>query len=165
MKPKSLTFSATVHNIESSIPGTLNPCVIVPDNIVSKLYELAGKEKCPVQVKCELKKRWYEANVVKYKGAYRLYLHGIMRKETGIEVDDTIRVALVYDPAPRMPPMPKEFRTALAENKEAKNVWKLQPRSRRKEILNYMSSLKTKESLIRNIEKVIGQFIEKANKK
>ena len=158
MKAASLTFSAKVYNIESSIPGTLNPCVEVPEDIVAKLHGLAGKDKGPVQVKCELKKHWYEANVVKYKGAWRLYLHGIMRKETGIEVGDAIRVALQYDPEPRMPPMPKEFSAALAKNKEAQNAWKMQSSSRRKEILRYFNSLKTKESLMRNIEKVIGQL-------
>ena len=88
-----------------------------------------------------------------------------MRKETGIEVGDTIRVALKYDPEPRMPPMPKEFKAALAKNKQAKNTWELQSRSRRKEVLSYLSGLKTKESLLRNVEKVMDQLMEKANKK
>ena len=165
MKTSAFTFPAKVYNIESSIPGTLNPCVEVPDNIVEELHTLAGRERGPVQVKCELKKHVYDANVVKYKGAWRLYLHGIMRKETGIEVGDTIRVVLKYDPEPRMPPTPKEFSTALAENKPAKNIWKLQPRSRRKEVLLYLNGLKTKVSLMRNVDKVIAQLMEKANKK
>lgn len=161
MKPTSLKFSATVNTIEGSNPAILNPCVEVPQEIVDKLQAQAGKEKGPVQVKCELKKTWYPANVVKYKGTWRLYLHGIMRRETGINVGDTISVVLQYDPAPRMPPVPKAFRAALAANKDAAAVWRMQPRSRRKEILNYMNGLKTEESLSRNIKKVIDQFIAK----
>ncbi|HYF30273.1 MAG TPA: YdeI/OmpD-associated family protein [Chitinophagaceae bacterium] len=161
MKAKTFTFSGTVHNIESNMPGILNPNVLVPEDIVDSLHALAGKEKGPVQVKCGLKKKWYKANIVKYKGAWRLYLHGIMRNETGIEVGDTVRVTLVYDPEARMPPMPKAFKDALAANKPAKKIWLMQSKSRRKEVLNYLNSLKTQESVARNVQKLIVQFLEK----
>jgi hypothetical protein len=133
----------------------INPCVIVPAKVVEALLELAGRYSGPVQVKAGLNGFWFDATVVRYLGAWRLYLNTGMRKSTGTGVGDRVRVSLRYDPVARMPPMPKALRAALADNPRAKERWRLQTRSRRKEILAYLNSLKTQAGVERNVSKVL----------
>ena len=150
------TFSAEI------IKLGINPCVTVPEEIVLTLLEEAGQKNAPVQVKGTLNgKAHFETNVVKYQGAYRLYLNAQMRNEAGVDVGDAVTAALTYDPAERMPPMPELFRVALSQNKEAKARWRLQPSSRRKDILVYLNSLKTEESLERNVKRAIDGLLKK----
>jgi hypothetical protein len=149
------TFAATI------IKLGINPCVNVPEEIVVALLHEAQKKNAPVQVKGDLDgKARFETNVVKYQGAYRLYLNTQMRQEAGVGVDDTVTVSLAYDPAVRMPPMPELLRAALSQNKRAGERWRLQPRARRKEILAYLNSLKTEASLKRNIKKTIEGLVK-----
>ncbi len=151
-------FAAKIHKLG------INPCVDVPGEIVSALLDEAKKRSAPVQVKGTLNGVIVEANVVKYSGNWRLYLNTQIRKDAGIEVGDTAHITLVNDPAPRMPPTPQALKAALAEDKRAKDAWRLQPSSRRKEILAYLNSLKTQEALIRNIKKVIKYLLDKNTK-
>ena len=128
----------------------------VPEEVVAALLTEAEKKNAPVQVKGTLDgNAEFESNVVKYQGLYRLYLNTQMRKEAGVDVGDTVTISLAYDPTARMPPMPELLRVALAQNSQAKDRWRLLPTSRRKEILTYLSSLKTEESLRRNIDRTI----------
>lgn len=152
----SLTFSARVE-----IVG-INPNVKVPERTVTALLQMAGKEKGPVRVQGVLNGTVdFKATVVRYSGAWRLYLNGRMRKEAGVDVGDSVRVSLAYDPVSRMPPTPDALRTALAWNAPAKAAWRLQPGARRKDVLLYLNSLKTAAALKRNIEKVIDSLLKK----
>ena len=152
----ALRFTAKIHTVKSNVPGTLNPCVDVPEEIVLALLGEAGKKSAPVQVKISLNSTGqFDATIVKYQGKHRLYLNTQMRKEAGVDVGNNVRVALEYDPAQRMPPMPAALREALNQNQRAKEKWRLQPSSRRKEILAYLNSLKTEESLKRNVGRTI----------
>lgn len=140
----------------------INPCVDVPERIVNALLRDAKKQSGPVQVKGTLDGAAFETSVVKYSGGWRLYLNTQMRKDAGVDVGDIVHFTLQYDPVPRVrvPPMPETLRVALAKNKYAKERWHLQPRSRRKEILAYLNSLKTKESLERNVCKIIKMLVK-----
>lgn len=129
--------------------------------MVAALLAESGKKSAPVQVQVTLNgKGRFEANVVKYQGAYRLYLNTLMRREMGIAVGDMVQVEVAYDPAQRMPPMPDELRAAFSQNPHAKDKWRLQPSSRRKEVLAYLNSLKSPASRKRNVDKVIRSLVE-----
>ncbi len=57
---------------------TLNPCVEVPSVVVASLKAESGKnQSLPVKA---LQGKPFKANVVKYRGAWRLYLNGVIRK-------------------------------------------------------------------------------------
>jgi hypothetical protein len=157
MKLSVEAFSARVHKLG------INPCVDVPEPVVAALLRAAGKSKGPVPVKGELEGAPFEATVVRYRGAWRLYLNTAMRKNAGVGVGDAVRIILAHDPVPRMPPMPEALRVALAVNTAAKARWRLQPSSRRKEILAYLNSLKTRVSLERNVRKVIETLTRPRN--
>jgi hypothetical protein len=97
--------------------------------------------------------------LVKYQGAWRLYINGIMREAAGIDVGDPAHIRLEFDPTPRTDPIHPELVRALAKNKSARVAFEGLTPSRQKEILRYLNSMKTEESLERNIERVIKQLL------
>ena len=150
-----LAFTATVHKLG------INPCVDVPQEIVDALLREAGKRSAPVQVKGTLNGRVsFATSVVRYRGAHRLYLNTQMRRQAGAGAGDTVRIALAYDPDPRMPPVPRALSEALNRNERAKARWRLLPASRRKEILAYLDSLKSEAGMARNVAKVVRMLSE-----
>jgi hypothetical protein len=139
----------------------INPCVNVPDKIVNELLQESGKPKGPIPVRGKLNGKEFVQTVVRYQGAWRLYLNTQMRLDAGIEVGDEARLELEFDPEPRVVPMHPELARALAKNREAKLAFeKLRP-SHQKEILRYLNSLKSAESAARNVDKVIRQLLGK----
>ena len=91
-------------------------------------------------------------------GSFRLYLHGDVRKASGTKVGDIVDVEVQFDdeyksgPAHPMPPW---FNEALDRNNEAKRGWGTLSPSRKKEILRYLSQLKSREAQMRNLEKAL----------
>ena len=86
-------------------------------------------------------------------GNFYLYLHGNMRKASGTNVGDRVRVEIEYDAAYRngpQDPMPKWFGQALNGNAQAKKNWSALIPSRKKEILRYLSRLVSADARIRN---------------
>jgi len=79
-------------------------------------------------------------------------------------VGDLARVKIEFDPEPRIVPMHPMLSRALADNREAKTVFKKLHPSRQKEILRYLGFLKTEESVARIVEKVMRQLIGKRTK-
>lgn len=146
------TFSAKVGKID------INPYVEVPDRILVKLQQEAGKEKGPIPVKATLEGKPFLVNVVRYRGIWRLYLNTPIRQAANVDVGDQVTVGLEFDNAPRTVPAPRKFMLALSKNKQAKVAFEKLAPSRQKEILRYLNSLKQPETLERNIEKVI-QFL------
>jgi hypothetical protein len=144
------TFSAKVDKID------INPYVQVPDDILLKLQQNAEKEKGPIPVKGTLQGKPFLANIVRYRGMWRLYLNTEMRRAADVDVGDKVTIRLQFDAAPRTVPAPGEFMLALSKNRQAKEAFEKLAPSRQKEILRYLNSLKQPQSLERNIQKVIG---------
>lgn len=133
----------------------INPYVGLPENVLNSLFKQAGKTKGPIPVRGTLNGKRFTQTLVKYQGAWRLYLNTQMRQDAGIDVGDDATVEIEFDPEPRIVPVHPKFAHALAKNKEAKAAFEKLAPSRQKEILRYLNSMKTEESLVRNIEKVI----------
>jgi len=84
-----------------------------------------------------------------------------MRKAAGIDVGDMATVYIEFDPTPRTIEMHPKLKQALAKNKTAYSVFiKLTP-SYQKEIIRYINNLKTKQSVDKNIAKVIEHLLGK----
>ncbi len=91
-------------------------------------------------------------------GRFYLYLHGDVRKASATKVGDMVDVDVRFDPQYRngpMHPMPVWFRAPLAANTKAKRGWDSLTPSRQKEILRYLSWLKSPEARERNVAKAI----------
>ena len=147
-------FSAVVCIVLGSTPRTLNPCVVVPETIVAALQAESGRNQS-LPVRASLRGKPFEANVMRYRGAWRLYLHGVIRKRAGLTVGDRVQLSLRHDPVPRRTPMPPAFAAALARDRRAKAAFVVLAPSRQKELLRYLGNLKREESLRRNIGKMV----------
>jgi len=146
-------FSARIFIISK-----INPVVDVPDEVLEYLFKKAGKRTGAIPVKGKLNGAKFIHNIVKYEGAWRLYLNGPMRKNAGIDGSgsgDIANVEIDFDPKPRVTPMPRQFEDALKKSKIARAEFQNLSPSRQKEILRYLGSMKTEGSLVRNVEKVV----------
>lgn len=91
-------------------------------------------------------------------GNFYLYLHGRLRKASNTKVGEVVTVEIAFDDAYKSGPMhptPAGFRDALKRNRRARQTWVALIPSRRKEVLRYLSMLKTAEARDRNIQRAI----------
>lgn len=91
-------------------------------------------------------------------GRFYLYLAGAVRKASRTKVGDTVTIDVRFDPEYRngpMHPMPVWFREPLEANAKAKRAWAELTPSRQKEILRYLSWLKSDDARERNVSKAI----------
>jgi hypothetical protein len=139
----------------------VNPYVLLPPKALSAVFAQAGKDKGPIPVRGKLNTHPFKQTLVKYQGAWRLYLNTPMRRTAGIDVGDTAHVKIEFDPISRVIPMNPALAKALAKNKTAQAVFDNLAPYRKKEILRYLGSLKTKESLERNVKTVIHHLLGK----
>ena len=139
----------------------INPYVGIPEDVLESIFERAGKSKGPIPVRGTVNGKRFTQTLVKYQGIWRLYINGPMREAARIDVGDQADIRLEVDLRPRTEPVHPKFTCALDRNKTAKIAFEKLVASRQKEILRYLNSLKTEESLDRNIEKVIQHLLGK----
>ena len=139
----------------------INPYVIPPGPVLQALFQEAGKEKGPIPVMISLNKTAFRQTLVRYAGAWRLYLNNPMRFALQKDVGDTIDISIAFDSVPRTVAMHPKLKLALQKNKRAKSVFdKLIP-SYQKEIVRYISHLKTEEAVEKNVAKAIQHLLGK----
>jgi uncharacterized protein YdeI (YjbR/CyaY-like superfamily) len=138
-----------------------NPFVFLPERVLAFILKQAGKDKGPVRVRGTINGDPYRQTLLRYKGAWRLYVNGFMLKNSPKRVGEKIVVEIEFDPEDKkVEPHPKLV-AALRKNRTATEAWdKLTP-SRRWEIVRYIGSLKTEESIDRNIARAIRHLLGK----
>jgi|SRR6187455_3663826 len=136
----------------------INPVVDPPDEVLEQLFEQAGRSKGPIPVCGRLNGAEFIQTLVKYKGAWRLYINGQMLNDSGLNVGDKANIEIEFDSRPRDVAMPDELETALQRDDKAKKAFGALSPSRQKEIFRYISSLRTDESIARNVAKIIRQM-------
>lgn len=139
----------------------INPYVYLPEDILESVFKQAGKDKGKIPVRMTIDGHEFIQTLIKYSGHWRLYLNTPMRKAAKKEVGDTAFFTVDYDPIKREILMHPKLLKALEEHKDAKTVFENLPASRQLEIVRYISFLKTKESIDRNVEKAIGFLLGK----
>ena len=133
-----------------------NPYVYVPEEILSALFAQAGKSKGPIPIRGVLNESPYQQTLVKFRGDWRLYVNTTMLPDSPRRIGEEIAISVAYDPSDRtIEPHPKLVQ-ALQENLEAQQVFDRLPASRQKEIVRYISFLKTEESVDRNVKRAIS---------
>jgi hypothetical protein len=147
------SFSAEIFKIG------INPYVLLPEAVLKYLFKQSGKDKGAIPVRGRLNAKPFKQTLVKYSSKWRLYLNTPMRKAAGIDVGDIANVKIEYDAEPRVVPVHPKLQQAFAKNKKAKAAFDKLTLSRQKEILRYIGSLKSEESVIKNIEKVIKNLL------
>ena len=86
-------------------------------------------------------------------GGFYLYLHGKVRAASGTAVGDKVDVEIAFDEGYRGGPdnpMPPWFAVEFQSNPAARSGWEKLPPSRQKEIVRYLSGLKSQEAQRRN---------------
>jgi len=157
------SFKATIDIIG------INPFVFVPAPILAAIFKQVQKEKGPIPVCGTIDGHAFTQTLVKYRGHWRLYINTPMLKAAKKGVGDQIMLRLEYDPEERIIPVHPKLTKALQQNKQAKQVFDSLRPSLQKEIVRYISFLKTEESVDKNVEKTIlfllgkGRFIGREN--
>jgi hypothetical protein len=136
--------------------------VLVPPNILDKIFIQAGKDKGPIPICGTVNGNAYQQTLVKYKGEWRLYINTIMLPQSPQRVGEELTLTIAFDPTDRsIKPHPKLVK-ALNGNKKAKKVFDALAPSLRKEIVRYISYLKTEESVNANVAKAIDFLLGKS---
>jgi|HubBroStandDraft_6_1064221.scaffolds.fasta_scaffold790273_1 hypothetical protein len=147
------TFTATI-----KIRG-INPYVLVSAPRANAIKP-GWRKPLPVCVRINGKPdRAWRINMMPVgDGSFYLYLHGNVRKASGTAVGDRVRVEIVFDASYRSGPqqrLPSWFKQALTANPQALQNWQALVPSRKKEILRYLSALKSPDARARNLSKVL----------
>jgi len=80
----------------------------------------------------------------------------MMLKNSPKRIGEIIEIEIEFDPADRtIKPHPKFLKT-LEQNTDAKQVFDCLSASRQKEIIRYISNLKSAYSITKNVQKAIG---------
>lgn len=136
----------------------VNPFVFLPEKVLRELFAQAGRDKGKIPVRMKIDGHEFTQTLIRWRGAWRLYLNTPMRKAANKDVGDTAIFEIAYDRAERSVPMHPKFAKALRENREAKKVFEGLRPSLQLEINRYFSFLKTESSVDRNVTKAI-QFL------
>jgi hypothetical protein len=136
----------------------INPVVLVSASLANAIKP-GWRKPLPVLVRLNGKpaKAWRINMMPAGDGSFYLYLHGNLRKASGTSVGDRARVEIEFDAKYRggPQPMPRWFKAALAANPRAKQSWTALVPSRKKEVLRYLSHLRSPDARKRNLAKVL----------
>jgi hypothetical protein len=153
-----------MHQFTATLKITgINPFVLVPAHILKALFELAGKDKSPIPICGTVNHIPYTQSLVKHKGQWTLYVNTQMLKDSPKRIGEEIEVTIDYDPSERtIIPHPKLLQ-ALKADDSAKAIFDSLNPSLQKEIIRYISFLKSEKSIDQNIIKAIG-FLKGENR-
>lgn len=139
----------------------INPFVFLPARVLNTIFIQAGKDKGPIPVRGTIDGHPYIQTLVKYSGAWRLYINGPMLKVANKQVGNTTTLTIEFDAEERIVSIHPKLVTAFHDNPKAKDAFdKLSP-SRQKEIVRYISSLKSESSVVKNIDRAIDFLLGK----
>ena len=142
-------FQATLQIIDG------NPYVDVPDDILSALFDAAGKSTSPIPIRGTLNGKPYRQTLVKFRGAWRLYVNMVMLNDSPRRIGEEVTVTVAFDPSDRTIETHPQLLHALAENEAARQVFDSLSPSLQKEVVRYIDNLKTEESVDRNVKRAI----------
>lgn len=139
----------------------INPYVSVPEEILNEIFTEANKEKGPIPINGTINGKPYLQTLVKYAGEWRLYINTIMLVNSPKRIGEKIHITISFDPIERIIEMHPLLRKALNKNLNANTVFESLPPSRKKEIIRYISNLKSEEKIKENVSKAINFLLGK----
>lgn len=132
-----------------------NPFVSLPDGVLAEIFRAAGREKSPIPVRGTVNGRPYEQTLMKFRGAWRLYVNMQMLDDSPRHVGEMLDLEVAHDPNDRTIEPPPKLAAALDKHAQAREVFESLAPSRQKEIMRYISSLKTEAAIDRNVDRAI----------
>ncbi len=138
-----------------------NPFVLLPPAVLDEVLTQAGRSKGPIPIRGTVNGRPYQQTLVRFRGAWRLYVNLQMLDDSPRRTGEVIEVTVGFDPSDRtIEPHPKLL-AMLEANPAAREVFDDLAPSRRKEIVRYIDSLKTEESVDRNVQRALDFLLGK----
>ncbi|MEQ8471079.1 MAG: YdeI/OmpD-associated family protein [Marinoscillum sp.] len=150
-----LSFSNTIEIIG------INPFVHLPKNVLNQLFIQAGRDKSPIPIKGTINGKSFIQTLVKYQGVWRFYVNETMLTAANSKLGDRASFEICFDPKSREIGMHPKLRKALDEHKQAKKIYDGLAPSLQREIVRYISFLKTEAAIDRNVERAIGFLMGK----
>jgi hypothetical protein len=138
-----------------------NPFVSVPKKVLSNIFHMAGRDKGPIPIQGSINGRPYKQTLVRFRGAWRLYVNMQMLDDSPRHIGESVDVEFAYDPTDRTIEPPLALVEALDGNPQAREAFEGLTASRQKEIIRYISSLKTEKAIDRNVDRAIGFLLGK----
>lgn len=139
----------------------INPYVLLPEKVLESIFIQAAKDKGPIPIKGTINGKPYLQTLVKFDGAWRLYINAKMLKNSPKRIGEIIEITVAYDSDERAIEQHPKLVRALIENPEAKAVFDGLRPSLQKEIVRYIANLKSEKSIDRNITKAIAFLLGK----
>lgn len=139
----------------------INPYVLLPALVLEAIFKQAKKDKGPIPVRGTIEGHPFIQTLVKYSGKWRLYVNTPMLKASGKKVGDNAHLQIELDPEIRSIPMHPKLAAALKANKRALKTFENLTPSLQKEIVRYISLLKTETSVDKNIQRAIRFLLGK----
>jgi hypothetical protein len=134
----------------------INPYVFVPEEVLTDIFRQANKDKGAIPIKGTINGSPYKQTLVRFKGNWRLYINMKMLKNSPNRIGETVELFVEFDPVKRIIEPHPTFVKALKENKIAETIFDSLRPSLKLEIVRYISSLKTEESVDKNVSKAIN---------
>jgi hypothetical protein len=148
------------HSFSEKIYQTgINWCVDVPQSLTSKMLP----EKGYIKIKGDINGYPFHKNLVPVKNApYRLYVDGTMMKGGNTSLGSVAHFTIEQDftPKEKTYPIPALLTSTLKKHKLTKQFEGLTP-ARKKDILKYLYYIKTEETILKNIHKLVTQLSNK----
>jgi hypothetical protein len=92
------------------------------------------------------------------KGAYRLAIHGDIRKKLRVDAGAVIEVAIARDERSREPALPPSLVLALRNAPTAQQKFRAMTTALRRQIVRYLTAVKTQETLERRVTKFVARL-------
>lgn len=92
------------------------------------------------------------------KGAYRLAIHGDIREKLRIDTGAVVEMALCRDEESREPELPPVLALALRNSPKAQRVFRGMTTALRRQIVRYITAVKSQNTLERRIRKFVAQL-------
>jgi len=152
MKKAANTFSQKIFKIG------INPCVVPSEAVLEPIFEQAGKRTGHIPVRGTLDGAPFTQTLVRYAGAWRLYINGPMLKSSELKNGDIAHIELEYDPSDRTIPTHPQLAKAFKKNRAARTAYERLAPHRQKEINRYLGFAKTPETLKRNADIILDHL-------
>ena len=148
-QPKSVSFETTLHQT-----GRKTGIVVPPDLI----KQLGAGQRPPVIV--ELNGYEYRTTVGVMNGEHMVSVSAAVRKDTGLQGNDTVQVKLARADGPRPVEIPDDLEASLVANPPARPFFDTLSNSLQRFHIDNINGAKTPETRQRRIDKSISLFLE-----
>jgi len=134
----------------------INWCVDVPDEVSEQMTKIRGK----INIKGKINGFDFIKTLMPVKNSeHRLFVNQAMMKggKTALEQVATFEITQNDEKIIKKYPLPKQLKTELKQHNLTEEFGKL-TEARKRDILKYLSYIKTAETLQKNIDKLITQL-------